>query len=183
MGKKSKRKDARPKTVADRERLPYRKGVGAVLLNQDGLVFVARRNDVGGEAWQMPQGGIDDDEDPRSAVMRELEEEVGTDAAEIIAESPGWFVYDLPDALLGKAWKGRYRGQMQKWFLLRFLGDDSEINLEASGHPEFDAWRWIPLDDVPQLIVPFKRSVYEEIVAAFHDQAKPIKRGGRGRGR
>lgn len=152
--------------------LPYRPNVGAMLFNPAGLVFVARRADFpnaegspGG--WQLPQGGIDDDEDPYSAVLRELAEEIGTDRADIIGEHPDWLTYDLPPELLGKALHGRYRGQRQRWFALRFTGTDSDIRLDADPHPEFDAWRWARLADLPDLAVPFKREIYEILAVAF----------------
>jgi putative (di)nucleoside polyphosphate hydrolase len=145
---------------------PYRPGVGMMLLNPDGLVFVGRRIDQTAEAWQMPQGGIDPGEDPRATAMRELAEEVGTDKAEIIAESRDWLLYDLPPELADSVWKGRYRGQKQKWFAMRFLGQDSDIDL-ATAHPEFEAWRWLPADRLSDLIVPFKRALYQQVVAEF----------------
>ena len=151
----------------------YRPCVGVMLLNRDGLVWIGRRfdkqNEEGtGHWWQMPQGGIDEGEDPREAVLRELAEETAVTSAEVIAEAPGWFNYDLPPHLIGKSWKGRYRGQTQKWFALRFTGDDSEINLTPPGHSqEFDAWRWAPMKEVVDLIVPFKRPVYEKVIGAF----------------
>jgi putative (di)nucleoside polyphosphate hydrolase len=151
----------------------YRPCVGAMLLNRDGLVWIGRRfdkqNDEGkGHWWQMPQGGIDKDEDPRVAVLRELAEETAVTSAEVIAEAPRWFNYDLPAHLIGKSWKGRYRGQTQKWFALRFVGEESEINLKPPGHAqEFDAWRWARMDELLDLIVPFKREVYGQVIAAF----------------
>ena len=152
--------------------LPYRPNVGAVLFNPAGLVFVARRADLpnaegapGG--WQLPQGGMDEGEDPRVAVLRELEEEIGTARAEILAEHPEWLSYDLPPELVGKALGGRYRGQRQKWFALRFLGADSDIRLDLDPHPEFDAWRWAPLAELPGLAVGFKRAIYERLAADF----------------
>ncbi len=152
--------------------LPYRPNVGAVLFNADGLVFVARRADfpnaegpAGG--WQLPQGGIDDDEDPRGAVLRELAEEIGTDRAEIIGEHPDWLTYDLPPELLGVALKGKYRGQRQRWFALRFTGTDADIRLDADPHPEFDAWRWARLEELTTLAVPFKLAIYEVLVKSF----------------
>lgn len=163
-------------TSPDTASLPYRKGVGAVLLNLQGKVFVARRNDVSGDHWQMPQGGIDKGEKPRQAVLRELAEEIGTERCEIIAKSAGWVCYDLPDDLLGKAWKGRYRGQKQRWFVLRFTGEDRDIDLEASGHAEFSDWKWVDIEELTELIVPFKRKAYESIVAEFRHLALP--RGG-----
>ena len=154
-------------------RLPYRKGVGAMLFNAEGKVFVARRINSPGQAWQMPQGGIDRGERPAQAVLRELEEEIGTDKAEIVAKSSRWFSYDLPAQRLGKVWKGKYRGQKQRWFALRFTGGDGDIDLNASGHPEFNDWKWVDIDDLVRLIVPFKRAIYKEIVAEFHHLVGP----------
>jgi len=152
--------------------LPYRPNVGAALFNRDGLVFVARRADfpnaegaAGG--WQLPQGGIDTNEDPRSAVLRELEEEIGTCRAKIIGEHPDWLTYDLPPELIGKALHGRWRGQRQRWFALRFTGVDADIRLDLDPHPEFDAWRWVPLRELPGLAVDFKRPIYEILAASF----------------
>ena len=147
-------------------KLPYRKGVGIMLLNRAGLVFVARRIDMPSEAWQMPQGGIDKGESPREAAMRELHEEIGTDKAKIVAESKTWLTYDLPADLIPKIWGGRFRGQTQKWFLLRFTGKDSDIDIETE-HPEFLDWKWAKASDLPRLIVPFKRKLYEDLVAEF----------------
>lgn len=149
---------------------PYRPCVGIMLLNARGHVFVAQRIDQRVEAWQMPQGGIDDGEAPAAAALRELAEEIGTDKAEILAESPDWIPYDLPETLADKVWKGRYRGQTQKWFAMRFTGADSDIDINTK-HPEFDAWRWAAIDDLPNLIVPFKRDVYEQVVARFRHLA------------
>lgn len=160
-----------PKSAAS---LPYRPCVGIMLLNGAGLVWLGRRhdapNDEGrGTWWQMPQGGIDGNEDPRSAALRELFEETSVRSAEIIAEAPVWFHYDLPPHLLGRAWGGRFRGQRQKWFAVRFTGDDSEIDVTAPpGHDaEFNAWKWVAMDEVAALTVPFKRDVYGQVVAAF----------------
>jgi putative (di)nucleoside polyphosphate hydrolase len=147
--------------------LPYRLGVGAVVLNRAGLVFVAKRIDTPGDAWQMPQGGIDADEDPREAVLRELGEEIGTQNVEILDETPDWLVYDLPKDVRKKVWKGKYRGQKQKWYAVRFLGEDADIDLNAHKHPEFSAWKWADMHHLPQLIVPFKRDLYQDIVACF----------------
>ena len=152
--------------------LPYRPNVGAVLFNRDGLILVARRADMpnaegAAGGWQLPQGGIDEGEDPRTAVLRELAEEVGTDKAEVIGEHPEWLTYDLPPALLGIAWRGRYRGQRQRWFALRFMGEDSDVSLDLDPHPEFDAWRWVPLSVLPSLAVPFKRAIYEVLAKSF----------------
>lgn len=158
--------------------LPYRPNVGAVLFNRAGFVLVARRADLpniegapGG--WQFPQGGIDADEDPRKAVLRELAEEIGTDRAEIIGEHPEWLTYDLPPALLGRALGGRFRGQRQRWFALRFTGTDSDIRLDADPHPEFDAWRWARLAETPTLGPDFKRAIYTVLARSFACHATP----------
>jgi putative (di)nucleoside polyphosphate hydrolase len=152
--------------------LPYRPNVGAALFNRHGRVFVARRADLPnaeGQAggWQLPQGGIDEGEDPRRAVLRELAEEIGTDKAEIIGEHDAWLTYDLPPHLLGVALGGRYRGQRQRWFALRFTGVDADIRLDLDPHPEFDAWRWAELHELPSLAVGFKRPIYEILAASF----------------
>lgn len=158
----------------------YRPCVGIMVLNREGLVWIGRRHDAPGEPegpgawWQMPQGGIDEREDPRRAALRELEEETGIRSVEIIAESPRWYTYDLPEALRPKAWGGRYRGQRQKWFAARFRGEEAEIALARPGHaPEFDSWRWAPVGELVGLIVPFKRAVYEELVRDFAALARP----------
>ena len=152
--------------------LPYRLGVGIVLFDPLGRVFAARRIDTA-EAWQLTQGGFDKGETPRQAVLRELEEEIGTARAEIVAESADWLSYDLPPELAGRVWRGKYRGQKQKWFALRFTGQDSDIDL-ATPHPEFDAWQWVDLADLPGQIVPFKRALYEAVVAEFLPLARRI---------
>jgi putative (di)nucleoside polyphosphate hydrolase len=144
----------------------YRPGVGIMLLNSANLVFVARRIDMDEEAWQMPQGGIDTGEEPSDAALRELEEEIGTADAVILAESRDWLRYDLPAELVGRVWRGRYRGQRQKWFAMRFTGRDSDIDL-ATDHPEFNAWKWAPPASLPRFIVPFKRRLYTDILAEF----------------
>lgn len=144
----------------------YRLGVGVMLLNADGLVFVARRNDMPGDHWQMPQGGIDENEAPRSAALRELKEEIGTDRAVILAEAQTWLTYDLPRDLSSAAWSGRYRGQRQKWFAARFIGADAEIDLDTE-HPEFTDWRWVEVTALPELIVPFKRQLYLDVIEEF----------------
>ena len=148
--------------------LPYRPAAGVMLLNGHKQVFVAQRLDTTLEAWQMPQGGLDDGEEPEAGALRELEEETGIAAhlVEIIARSAGELLYDLPEDLVGKLWKGRYRGQRQSWFLMRFLGDDRDVNLETS-HPEFRAWKWADPRDLPDLIVPFKRTLYEDVLREF----------------
>lgn len=146
--------------------LPYRKGVGALLFNAYGYVFVARRLDTP-DAWQLPQGGIHKGETPRQAVFRELVEEIGTDRAVVLAKSRRWLRYDLPRELVGKVWNGRYRGQEQRWFALHFTGTDADIDLAAHGKPEFDAWRWSPFADLPLLAVGFKRALYRDLVEEF----------------
>jgi putative (di)nucleoside polyphosphate hydrolase len=150
----------------DVKSLAYRPCVGIMLLNARGEVFVAQRIDSSGEAWQMPQGGIDDGEAPAAAAMRELEEEIGTNNAAIIAEHAEWIPYDLPEYLIKRLWKGQYRGQTQKWFAMRFLGTDGEIDINTP-EPEFNAWRWAPMAELLDLVVPFKRHVYADLVEAF----------------
>lgn len=150
--------------------LPYRPCAGVVLINREGLVFAGQRIDNPGPAWQMPQGGIDPGETPRLAALRELGEEAGVrpDLVEVLAEAGDWLLYDLPPELLGRIWKGRYCGQRQKWVLMRFLGDDSQIDI-ATAHPEFDRWAWMRADDLIERIVPFKREVYDRVFAAFRE--------------
>ena len=155
--------------------LPYRPCVGVMLINRQGQVFVGRRADRGnepegaGQWWQMPQGGLNEGEDPEAAAHRELQEETGVSRARIIGRTRQWYSYDLPTGLLGSAWHGRYRGQTQLWFAARFEGEESEIDLEpAPGHErEFDAWKWVPHMQLPDLVVPFKRPVYEAVVQEF----------------
>ncbi len=156
---------------------PYRRGVGIVLMNGQGRVFVAERLDTPG-AWQMPQGGIDKDERPRAAALRELREEIGTGKARIIAATPTWLRYDLPAELQSKVWKGKYRGQEQKWYLMRFTGADSDIKLDGE-HPEFGAWKWLPFTHLPRVIVGFKREIYKQVVAAFRDKVAGLKKPAR----
>lgn len=166
------------------EDLPYRPCVGVVLFNRQGLAFIGRRADataehgVGDTAWQMPQGGIDAGEEPLAAATRELFEETNVRSATLLAEAPEWFAYDLPEAVAGQAWKGRYRGQTQKWFAFRFDGEDGEIDVAhpGGGHhkPEFDQWRWERLDALPGLIIPFKRGVYEQVALTFGPFAHPV---------
>lgn len=157
------------------ENRPYRPGVGALIFNDDGLVFVARRIDTPVEAWQLPQGGIDDGEDPADAVLRELEEEIGTRNVKIIGPARQWRHYDLPAELADRVWRGRFRGQRQMWYALRFTGVEDDIRLDASGHPEFDAWRWISLDQLPALAIDFKRQLYADLVAEFATLAGPTR--------
>ncbi len=164
--------------MIDPSTLPYRPNVGAALFNPQGLVFVARRSDMPNSegaagGWQLPQGGIDDDEDPRTAVLRELKEEIGTRNAVVVGEHPEWLTYDLPPDLLGRTLGGRYRGQRQRWFALRFTGRDNDIRLDLDPHPEFDAWRWAALDELPGLAVAFKRPIYEVLAESFRRFAVP----------
>jgi putative (di)nucleoside polyphosphate hydrolase len=148
--------------------LPYRAAAGIMLLNDENKVFVAQRIDTKLEAWQMPQGGLDEGEDAEAGALRELEEETGIPPhlVEILGRAPEELYYDLPADLLGKLWKGRYRGQRQTWFVARFLGADADVNLQTE-HPEFRAWRWANADELVDAIVPFKRDLYRDIVKAF----------------
>jgi putative (di)nucleoside polyphosphate hydrolase len=155
------------------EDLPYRPCAGMMLLNREGRVFVGRRIEQTMEGWQMPQGGIDGDESPRAAALRELEEEIGTDKAEILREHPDWLFYDLPPHLLGVGLRGKYRGQKQKWFAMRFRGTDSDIDLSAHER-EFADWKWVDAAALPGLIVPFKRDIYLKVIEAFADLAVPV---------
>jgi putative (di)nucleoside polyphosphate hydrolase len=161
------------------ENLPYRSGVGAVIFNDDGLVWIGCRLLKPGQDienyWQMPQGGIDPGEDPELAVIREVEEETGTEKVEIIDQTPNWINYDLPDNLIGIAWGGKFRGQTQKWFALRFTGSDADFNLNNYKKPEFSEWQWTKLAGLPELIVPFKRELYDEIAAVFGHWPKKIR--------
>ena len=162
------------------DNLPYRPCVGMMLFNKKGRVFIGRRTD-GPEhvdethVWQMPQGGVDHKEDPWPAALRELYEETNITSVEKLAESKEWYSYDIPREIVGKAWKGKYRGQTQKWYALRFIGKESEIDVlnPAGGHElEFVEWRWEKIDRLPALVVPFKRGVYEQVVKEFGEFAK-----------
>jgi len=166
--------------MADRnpDSAPYRRGVGIMLVNGDGLVFVAQRIDFKGDAWQMPQGGIDKGEDPLATARRELEEETGIPPhlTELVAQSSGWLRYDLPADLRPKLWHGKYRGQEQKWFLMRFLGSDDAVTLETA-HPEFSEWRWARPDHLVDLIVPFKRTLYTLVLEEFTPALDRLRAG------
>lgn len=146
--------------------LPYRPCAGIMLLNAENKVFVAKRIDTKVEAWQMPQGGIDEGEDTREAALRELEEETGINNVTVIDEYEGWLTYDLPDELYGKVWKGRYGGQTMKWYLMRFNGKDADINIETE-HAEFSEWKWSDMKDLPHMIVPFKKDIYQKLADHF----------------
>ncbi|MCC2646760.1 MAG: pyrophosphohydrolase [Rickettsiaceae bacterium] len=152
----------------NRMNLPYREGVGMMIINQYNKIFVGKRIDTKIEAWQMPQGGIDIGETPSRAALREMHEEVGSNKGVILAESKKWYSYDLPTFLIPKLWGGKYRGQKQKWFLIKFTGTDEDINLKTA-HPEFNAWKWTSLDRLPKIIVPFKRKLYQAVVEEFKD--------------
>ena len=147
--------------------LPYRKGVGMMVFNDDKKIFVGKRID-NQKAWQMPQGGVDENEDCFSAARRELYEETGIQSIRVIEKSKEKYTYDLPEYLLGKIWKGKYKGQRQRWFLIKFLGPDSEINLNHKC-PEFNEWKWVDIDELPKIIVPFKKKLYLSLIKEFYD--------------
>ncbi len=166
--------------------LPYRSCVGVMLLNRAGRVFIGRRrsehnpqDNAAAYAWQMPQGGIDPGEEPYQAALRELYEETSVRSVVPLAEAPEWYSYDLPSVVAGRAWRGRYRGQTQRWFAFRFEGSEDEINVQQPGggrhKPEFDEWRWEAMERLPELIIPFKRPVYENVVAAFSELAETAR--------
>lgn len=163
--------------MSDRAELPYRPCVGIMLVNAEGRVFVGQRLDrrrtsgTEGDFWQMPQGGVDDGEDARAAALRELEEETGIGAAKasILAETREELLYDLPEELLGKLWGGAFRGQRQRWVLMRFTGEDADVRLDAHDPPEFERWKWVEPDELPELIVPFKKRVYRAVLDEFRE--------------
>ena len=145
------------------KKLPLRIGVGAIVLNKKNQVFVGKRKDNPVDKWQMPQGGVNEGEDLTSAMKRELNEETGIQNIKILNEIDGWFEYELPNYLLGKIWRGKFRGQKQKWFIVKFLGNDEEINLEKD-KPEFIEWKWLDIENLPNVIVDFKKNVYEKLL-------------------
>jgi len=164
-------------TLIDATTLPYRPCAGIMIINAAGHIFVGQRIDQKVEAWQLPQGGIDEGEDAVAAALRELTEETGIapEKVDLIAEATGEFYYDLPPELVGKVWKGRYRGQRQKWFLFRFNGDDGDVRIDTE-HPEFSAWRWVPVPDAINLAVPFKRDLYRKVIDAFGEHLERPER-------
>ena len=158
-------------TAIDREKLAYRKCVGIMLLNSKKEVFVGQRIDNKADAWQMPQGGVDEGEDIERAAFRELKEEIGTDNIKIIGKAQNWYSYDIPDFLIPKFWSGKYRGQTQMWFVANFLGDDSEIDINTK-EPEFKEWKWAHPDTLPNIIVTFKRDLYRGLLEEFKEYLK-----------
>ena len=160
---------------SEQESLPYRQCAGIVLFNDSGMVLVGKRIDQISEAWQMPQGGIDANEEPLEAALRELEEEINTANVEILAESKNWYQYDLPKNLRGKLWKGKYRGQNQKWFAMKYLGEDKEIQPQSVKKPEFDDWKWVDIEDLPRVAIKFKRDIYRSISVEFYEISKSLR--------
>jgi len=152
--------------------LPYRPCVGLMVLNREGRIFVGNRIDQTIESWQMPQGGIDEGEEPWDTALRELKEEIGTNKVVLLREHPDWLLYDLPPHLVGVAWEGKYRGQKLKWFAVRFVGADAGIDLKTE-HQEFSDWKWVDIDELLELVVPFKRETYAKVIDAFAGLAKP----------
>lgn len=171
----SKQKTPAPENPIPHEDRPYRPGVGIVLFNKQGLVFLGERLDHAG-SWQMPQGGIDEGEEAETAVFREMEEEIGTRNARILGVLKEWLYYDIPAHTANKLWDGRYRGQKQRWIALEFLGDDSEINLNTHDDPEFSQWKWVSIDDLIEYAVSFKREVYERVFDEFDVFAAQLKK-------
>jgi putative (di)nucleoside polyphosphate hydrolase len=167
--------------MTDPKDLPYRPCAGAMIVNAAGQVFVGQRLDPTLEAWQMPQGGIDPGEDALDAAIREVHEETGIarEHLELVAEAPDELQYDLPDELIGKLWKGKWRGQRQRWFLFRFTGEDSDVNIQTP-EPEFRSWKWSDPDELPRMIVPFKRALYEGVLDAFAEPLGLKREGSRG---
>ena len=148
--------------------LPYRRGVGIMILNKENKVFVGKRIDSKNNSWQMPQGGIDGDETVKEAGLREMFEETNIRTVEFISETKTWMYYDIPEFLIGKLWGGRYRGQKQKWILVRFCGDNSEINIDKQNR-EFKSWRWIDIEELPEVVISFKKQIYNSVIKSFVD--------------
>lgn len=157
-------------------RLPYRPGVGLMIVNKDLKVFVGKRIDSRNESWQMPQGGIDPGEPFYDAVKREMFEEIGTNNGDILAETKEWYKYDIPMYLVPKLWDGKYRGQQQKWFLIEYKGTDEDINLSVNDHPEFMEWKWSKMEELSEIVVPFKKDLYINVIAEFIDIIIELKR-------
>ncbi len=158
-----------------KEHLPFRPSVGLMIVNKNCEVFVGKRIDTKIEAWQMPQGGIDDHEDPDIAAFREMEEEIGTNEGIIICRSSKLYSYDLPSYLIPKLWDGKYRGQKQQWYLIKFTGEDKNINIRNSAVPEFIEWKWTKIEELPDIIVPFKRDLYIAVIEEFRDELLKLK--------
>jgi putative (di)nucleoside polyphosphate hydrolase len=163
------------KKVSKIDSLPYRKGVGLMILNKECKVFVGKRNDVRQDAWQMPQGGVDDGESAEDAVFREMEEEIGNNYGEIIACTKKEYSYEIPDYLIQKLWDGKYKGQNQRWYLLRYLGQDKDININASSESEFKDWKWLEIEELVHKIIPFKRTLYLNVIEEFRDEIIKFK--------
>jgi putative (di)nucleoside polyphosphate hydrolase len=161
--------------MAYNPKLPYRPCAGIMLFNKEGRVLVGQRLDTYLNAWQLPQGGINEGEEPHTAALRELEEEIGTANVEIIGEIDEWLNYDLPPELLGQLWKGRFQGQTQKWFAMRFLGDDIEINPTGVKNPEFNSWKWSRIEQIQEMALHFKQAIYCKVVSEFTRFSKEIK--------
>jgi len=166
----------REKLPIPKENLPYRPSVGLMIINHKCEVFVGKRIDTKIEAWQMPQGGIDDDEDPDIAAFREMEEEIGSKEGIIICKSSKQYSYDLPQYLIPKLWNGKYRGQRQQWYLIKFTGEDRSINIKNNSLPEFIEWKWTKIEDLPNIIVPFKRSLYISVIEEFREELLKLKK-------
>lgn len=156
--------------TAKHKELPYRRGVGMIVVNQDRQIFVAQRSDIENDTWQMPQGGMEEDETILEAALRELKEETSITSVEFVSESDNWLYYDVPEFLIPGFWSGKYRGQKQKWLLFKFIGSDTEIDVHNCSDPEFSSWKWTNVDSLIKLIIPFKKQLYESILQEFHEQ-------------
>jgi putative (di)nucleoside polyphosphate hydrolase len=156
--------------------LPFRLGVGLMIINDKAQVFVGKRVDSKNEFWQMPQGGIDENELPSKAAFREMKEEIGTDLGTILCETKGWYSYNIPDFLIPRLWNGQYCGQKQKWFLIKYTGSDDDIKIDYDSKPEFIEWKWSEMQDLPNIIIPFKRDLYISVIEEFRDHILEIKK-------